>query len=131
MGVADLIKAARDASLNAYAPYSNFKVGCAVQASDGSVFVGANVENSAFGSALCAERVAISAAITAGKRDICRIVVYNEDVMPNPCGACLQVISELAPGATVTVASGREQRDFALAELMPNAFCQKERLSKR
>lgn len=127
----DLVDIARDASQNAYAPYSCFKVGCAVLTANGKVYKGANVENSAFGSTICAERVALCSAISAGERSIVEIAVYNSDTTPNPCGACLQVISELAPDATVTVASDNERKSFAPGELLPNAFCESTRLKKQ
>ena len=126
-----LINMACKASQNAYAPYSNFRVGSAVLAASGKIYVGVNVENSAFGSTICAERVAISAAIAAGEREFLAIAIYNSDSLPNPCGACLQVLAELAPSAQIIVVSDADTREYTLDQLLPKAFMEVERLKKR
>lgn len=130
LDVKGLIELAKRASLNAYAPYSGYKVGCAVITSDGRAYTGVNVENSAYGSTVCAERIAIGNAVTAGERNIAGIAVYNKDSMPVPCGACLQVISELAPDARVIAASEEGHREYCLNDLLPHAFSEQDRLKR-
>ncbi len=94
----ELIDIARHAREQAHAPYSNFKVGAALECTDGRVFAGCNVENSSYGLSMCAERVAIFKAISEGYRDFQRIAVIADTHAPvRPCGACRQVISDLFP----------------------------------
>ncbi len=122
-----LAAAAREAARCAYAPYSKFRVGAAVESGDGQVFVGANVENASFGLTLCAERSALSAAVSAGAEQIVAIAVacidaeVGDDKRPLlPCGACRQWLAELAPGAEIIIA-GLDRR-FRLGELLPFPF---------
>ena len=107
-GLDALMAAARAVALHAHAPYSRFRVGAAVLAEDGRVFVGCNVENASYGLALCAERTALAAAIAAGARRFLAIAVTCPDADPHagpqggsPCGACRQWMLELAPDAIV------------------------------
>lgn len=82
---------------NAYAPYSNYRVGACIEAEDGALFGGCNVENLAFGSTICAEMNVISAMIAAGKRSIKLVaIVGSGDQLCFPCGACLQCMREFA-----------------------------------
>ncbi|MCW5970163.1 MAG: cytidine deaminase [Blastocatellales bacterium] len=91
-----LVEAARVARQRAFAPYSGFSVGAALECSDGAVFTGCNIENSSYGLSLCAERVAIFKAVSEGRRDFVRIAVIADSHTPvRPCGACRQVISDL------------------------------------
>ena len=119
-----LVQAALRARKFAYAPYSNFPVGCAVVGGTGQVFSGANVENASYGLTMCAERVAIFAAMAAGERTIrmVAVVTESESVTP-PCGACRQVIIELGPDAVIIGANlaGMRQR-WSARELLPDAF---------
>ena len=119
-----LIKAADEVRRNAHAPYSGLRVGAAVLDAGGSVHTGANVENASFGLTLCAERAALAAAVAAGAlaRGITRVAVVTNQGY-TPCGACRQVILELAPDATVIVAApGGQARRFTSPELLPDAF---------
>jgi len=93
-----LVEAARKARSHAYSPYSGVKIGAAVLTSDGSIFTGANIENSSYGLACCAERTAIFKAVSEGKRSIIAIaVVGKSDDYTRPCGACRQVMVEFNP----------------------------------
>ena len=121
-----LLGAARAAAAGAYAPYSHFRVGAAVETTKG-IFTGANVENASYGLCLCAERTALAAAVTAGAREILTIAVACIDAPADatagermPCGACRQWIVELAPKAVVLVDG--VGRVFTAAELLPAAF---------
>jgi len=118
-----LIRQAKAARLHAHAPYSGFPVGAAIECGDGSVFCGCNVENLSFGLTMCAERVAVGAALASGHRDFQRIaIVADTDEVISPCGACRQVLAEFAPELTVFSANLRgEVRQFSLADLLPRA----------
>lgn len=118
-----LVAAAAAAAQRAYAPYSRYRVGAALEGADGSVHVGCNVENASYGLTVCAERAAVAAAVTAGVREFRRIVVFVEaDEPAMPCGACRQVLHEFAPGLA-GLSLGRAGRvEWTLAELLPRAF---------
>jgi cytidine deaminase len=116
---------ARQARENAHAPYSQFKVGAALECADGRVFAGCNVENSSYGLSMCAERVAIFKAISEGYRDFKRIAVIADTHSPvRPCGACRQVISDLFPKqAEVILANLDGAREVTtIGELLPAPF---------
>jgi cytidine deaminase len=118
-----LLQAAIDARRNAHAPYSNFPVGAAIECSDGTVFTGCNVENLSFGLTMCAERVAVGAAVAAGHRDfLCVAVVAETNVPISPCGACRQVLAEFHPTLQILSANLKGQiEEFSLADLLPRA----------
>ena len=102
MNEEQLIERAREAALKAYAPYSRFPVGAALECEDGSVFGGCNVENAAFGSTICAERAAVLGAVSAGQRRFRRLAIAGSSGdYCWPCGACRQVLFEFAPEADV------------------------------
>lgn len=123
---ADLVACAIKVRANAYAPYSNFKVGAAVRM-DGQVFEGVNVENASYPLCVCAERNAIAEAVGAGARNLEAVAVCT-DVSPpsSPCGGCRQVLAEFAPdAATVVVVAVNlkgERRQWTVAELLPDSF---------
>jgi cytidine deaminase len=118
-----LIEAARRAQQQAYAPYSRYRVGAAVEGEDGSVFAGCNVENASYGLVMCAERVAIGAAVAAGVRQFRRVVVVSDSEPPAPpCGACRQVIFEFAPDAEVLAVGPRSSHRWTMRDLLPAAF---------
>jgi cytidine deaminase len=121
---AELIVQAREVAGRAYAPYSHFRVGAAVQAADGTVHVGCNVESASYGLTVCAERNAVFAAIGAGAaRPFTALALTCLDAETGgcmPCGACRQVIHEhLAPDAPIYV-DGVGQ--FTAGQLLPHAF---------
>ena|SRR5947209_1000989 len=117
----DLIAAAAAARAKAYAPYSNFAVGAALQTQSGAIFTGCNVENLSFGLTLCAERSAVVAAVSNGHQDFAAIAIVTGSERPAvPCGACRQVLSEFNRNLKVVSAtiSGQVQ-EFELAKLLP------------
>jgi cytidine deaminase len=117
--------AARDVREMAYVPYSNFKVGAALRADTGAVFVGCNVENVAYPEGTCAEAGAIAAMIAGGARQIKELVVIADSPTPvPPCGGCRQKIAEFAAGdVPVTLLSMNGARlDTTVAALLPGAF---------
>ena len=118
-----LLAAARAAQAQAYAPYSEYRVGAALEAEDGTLFSGCNVENASYGLTICAERTALGAAVSAGARRFRRLVVVSDSDPPaSPCGACRQVLAEFGLDlAGRAVGPGREMR-WTLAELLPDAF---------
>lgn len=117
-----LINAARAARARAYAPYSGYAVGAALATVDDRIYSGCNVENASFGLTVCAERVAVFKAVSNGERDFAMLALAGPDDGISPCGACLQVLAEFAPGLTVLLPSGDGYREVALAELLPRAF---------
>ena len=123
----DLLALARNAREQAYAPYSNFKVGAALLTRDGRHFSGCNVENASYGLCNCAERTALFSAVAAGYRpgDFAAIAVIADTEQPvSPCGACRQVMSELCDDAMPVLLgnlSGGLQRSTVVA-LLPGAF---------
>ena len=120
----ELIDLAREASENAYAPYSNFKVGAALECADGAVFKGCNIENAAYGSTICAERTACVKAVSEGHRKFTRIAIYADSKdYAYPCGACRQFLVEFSPDMEVLIS--REDRDYlklTLRDLLPGIF---------
>src|SRR3989339_2003062 len=97
-----LVEAAIKYRENAYAPYSNFLVGAAVQGDSGKIYGGCNVENASYGMTICAERVAITKAVSEGETGIKKIaIVTSSDEVSFPCGACRQVLAEFAKNAEV------------------------------
>ncbi|MBI4829149.1 MAG: cytidine deaminase [Nitrospinae bacterium] len=119
-----LLALAREAMTRAYAPYSRFSVGAAVEAQDGSVFTGANVENASYGLTMCAERVALFTAVAAGKRRLTRIaVVSSNGGATYPCGACRQALHEFSHELEVIVDDGKGGAEITtLSGLLPKAF---------
>lgn len=120
----ELINLATQASENAYVPYSRFKVGAALECSDGTVFCGCNVENAALGSTICAERTAVCKAVSEGRRDFVRIAIYaNSENYCVPCGACRQFMSEFVKDMEVLCAkAGGRYVSYTLSKLLPYTF---------
>ncbi|MEP6925813.1 MAG: cytidine deaminase [Pyrinomonadaceae bacterium] len=122
--IENLIEAAKHARGNAFAPYSNFKVGAAVKTADGAIFTGCNVENASYGLTVCAERVAIWKAMSEGKRDFVSLaVVADTEELTPPCGACRQIIWEFCGDIPVTMANLHDKSEtLQMSELLPRAF---------
>ncbi len=122
MSLLDHAKAVRE---NAYAPYSNFKVGAAVQTASGTIYTGVNVENVAYPEGTCAEAGAIAAMCAAGERQIVEVAVIADSPMPvTPCGGCRQKIAEFAQPDTIVrmYTTGGAQLDMTVAQLLPGVF---------
>lgn len=120
----DLIAAAKKARQGAHAPFSKFRVGAAVETTDGTVYTGCNIESSSYGLTVCAERVAIWKAISEGARCAGRIVVVadTQDLTP-PCGTCRQIIWEFCHDTTVILTNLQgKQEVLPIKELLPRAF---------
>lgn len=118
----DLINKAVEARKNAYAPYSKFSVGAALEADDGKVYTGCNIENGSYGLSMCAERVAIFKAVSCGAKKIRRMVIVTKDMSP-PCGACCQVMHEFNPKMEVILADTKGNfKKTNLSKLLPKAF---------
>ncbi len=114
----------------AYAPYSNYHVGCALLA-DGEVFLGANVENASHGLTMCAERTAVAHAILQGKRNIEYVVVATDSSPPAaPCGMCRQTLNEFSstdsPLIVISVSTSGERKEYTLEQLFPFGFSQEQ-----
>lgn len=119
-----LVEKAIEASKMAYAPYSKFQVGAALECADGAIILGCNVENASYGLTNCAERTALFSAIAQGKREFKRIAVFvDTDDFTSPCGACRQVLAELAPNAEVLLINRhRNVKKTTVKALLPLAF---------
>jgi cytidine deaminase len=122
-----LATTARAAQAQAYAPYSHYRVGAAIEAEDGRVFTGCNVENASYGLTVCAERNAIAAAVCAGALRFRRIVVTTDSDPPaSPCGACRQVLAEFGADMEVVSVGPTRTLRWRLEELLPSAFAKQQ-----
>jgi len=120
-----LLKEAKNAAGRAYAPYSKFKVGCAILTSTGRIYSGCNVENVSYPVGTCAEAGALAAMINGGESEIKEILIYADSKqIISPCGACRQRIAEFAQGnAPVHMANARgEVKTLTIGELLPMGF---------
>lgn len=122
-----LIQVALEARERAYAPYSNYPVGAALLTASGRVYDGVNIENAAYPTTMCAERVAVFKAVSAGERNFSAIAVVTSNGGP-PCGSCRQVLSEFGLETRVLIADegGRVLQETNLGELLPGAFGPKD-----
>ncbi len=122
-----LIDLANEARRRAYAPYSNYQVGAALRTRSGRIFTGCNVENAAYPTSMCAERIAIYKAVSEGEKEFEVMAV----VTPNggtPCGGCRQVMAEFSLDTVVLVADGKGRlvKETTVAGLLPGAFTPKD-----
>lgn len=114
---------ALDAMQRAYAPYSRFRVGAVLLGADGREFVGCNVENSAYPAGICAERVALGAAVAGGCQRFTTLVIATEaDVVTPPCGMCRQALSEFGDLEVTSVTAAGQRATWRLSELLPAPF---------
>jgi len=120
----ELLKRAREAQKNAYAPYSNFQVGAALLSVGGKVYTGSNVENSSYGLSICAERAAVFKAVNEGERDFTLLaVVSSGQGYVFPCGACLQVLAEFSPEMKLIITDEKDHyKEYALQDMLPQIF---------
>ncbi len=122
----DLVLQADKARANCYAPYSQFRVGCAILLADGSIVTGVNIENSSYPVSLCAERSAMASVISAGRQaHIKALAVVTKSSPPgSPCGMCRQFLSEFLAAETPIILANEngEKRVTTMAELLPFAF---------
>ena len=120
-----LIEAAQAAREQAYAPYSAYRVGSALQTRSGRIFTGCNVENASYGLTICSERVALGKAVSEGERDF-KVLAICASGAPAPCGACRQVLHEFSPGLVLLLIDPRKEQRVKvdLSVLLPQAFQQ-------
>ena len=120
----ELVAYALKAMKNAYAPYSKYQVGAALVTRSGKIFTGCNIENASYGLSVCAERVALWKAISGGEKNLkAMVVVASDKKTPTPCGACLQVMSELAPRMDLFLVNQTNKiTRKKLLELLPHPF---------
>lgn len=115
--------AADAARQRAYAPYSGFRVGAALETAAGTIVTGCNVENAAYGATICAERAAVVAAVAAGYTAFKRLALVSDSARPiTPCGTCRQVLSEFGPEIAVESWAADQVQRWTVAELLPGAF---------
>ena len=119
-----LLEAALGARQHAHAPYSNFKVGAALEDSEGRIHTGCNVENSTYGLTMCAERVAVFKAMSEGVRQFRRIAIAADtETLTPPCGACRQILWEFCGDIEVTLVNPRGLSEtLRMKDLFPRAF---------
>ena len=121
-----LIVLANEARRRAYAPYSNYAVGAALRTKTGRVYTGVNIENAAYPTGICAERVAVFKAVSEGEREF-EVIAVVTDNGGSPCGSCRQVLSEFGLETLVLIADGKGQllQVLSVGELLPEAFLPK------
>lgn len=118
-----LIEKAIKAREKAYAPYSNFKVGASLLTKDGKIYTGCNIESASYTSTICAERTAISKAVSEGDMNFEAIAIVGSSDFTFPCGVCRQVIREFSKDIKIIVANNTEEyKTFSLEELLPHSF---------
>lgn len=118
-----LLRLAGEARERAYAPYSGFSVGAALEADDGTIYTGCNVENASYGLTVCAERTALGTAVSSGSRRFSRMALSIRGGPPvSPCGACRQVLAEFSPELLVCSEAGGVRSLWRLDELLPARF---------
>mgnify|MGYP001022813396 CR=1 FL=1 len=124
MSPAELIKIARNVQANAYCPYSGLSVGAALLTTGGKIYTGANIENASYSLTICAERVALFNAVSAGEKNFCLLAITSSKPgFIYPCGACLQVMAEFGHDLVIIVADElNNYKEFGIDELLPRTF---------
>ena len=123
MDIKDLIKKAMVVKEKAYTPYSNFKVGAALLGKSGKVYTGCNVESAAYSPTICAERTALSKAVSEGEIEFESIAIVGSSDYTFPCGVCRQFLREFGKDIKIIVANNEEEyKIFTLEELFPHSF---------
>ena len=117
-----LVGQALEARRHAYAPYSHFAVGAALLCADGSVFTGCNIENQSYPAGICAERAALAAAVSQGKRGFAAIAVAGGDAPVTPCGICRQALAEFGEMEVICSSVQGDFFSIFLSELLPHSF---------
>lgn len=121
----ELMKEAENVLINSYSPYSGIRIGAAVRGKSGKIYIGANIENASYGATICAERSAITTAVSEGETEITAIAITGDiDDYAWPCGICRQVIKEFASKDMVIAVSGRDReiKEYTMDDILPNAF---------
>ena len=120
----DLLSLAREAMTRSYSPYSHYPVGAALLASDGRVFQGCNIENASLGATICAERTALTKAISEGAREFDAIAIATCDRQGWPCGICRQCLSEFSPDLRIMITNqdGSFMKESTLKQILPHQF---------
>lgn len=123
---AELLQAAEEARKNAYAPYSHYQVGAALLTASGRIYTGCNIENASYGATICAERVAVAKAVSAGEKDFVALAVVADSTQPgSPCGICRQFLVEFAPQLLLIMGNLQGQVKVGrLDQYLPSAFNQ-------
>lgn len=124
----DLINIAIENKKNSYSPYSNFRVSSVVLTKKGNIYKGVNIENAAYSVTLCAERSALSSAISSGDREIDTIVITGDSTMTYPCGVCRQFMSEfLDSDSKIVIANSiNNYKIYGLDDILPYNFSKKD-----
>jgi len=122
MDIELLMKKSKEARKYAYAPYSNFTVGAALLTKEKKIFTGCNVENTAYSSTICAERVCLVKAVSEGYRDFTAIAIYADTDFISPCGECRQVLAEFNGNIKVIIGSPGNYQEKNLNDLLPFSF---------
>ncbi len=120
-----LIALAIEVRKNSYSPYSNYKVGAALLAKSGEIYLGSNFENSSFGAGTCAERVALGAALSAGEREFVAICVCGNKANITPCGICRQALCEFGEIEIICCDENENMEEYKLSEILPKSFTRK------
>ncbi|MGB9749676.1 MAG: cytidine deaminase [Caldisericia bacterium] len=125
--IEELISLAKKASLNAYAPYSGFKVGAALLTKSGKIFTGSNIENASYGATVCAERVAIFKAVSENEKEFEGIAIYaDSNKLSFPCGICRQVMSEFSQNLIIILSNEKDRKIYTLKEILPYPFTKED-----
>jgi cytidine deaminase len=124
----ELVRLAKEAMMNAYVPYSKFRVGAALLTDNDEIYTGCNIENASFGGTNCAERTALFKAVSEGHRKFKAIAIISDsDNYTYPCGICRQVLSEFSNNLELIIANNKEEyRVHTLNEILPYAFTNEE-----